>query len=209
MFYDILDKKRLEILPLLKVFKEEFYLARGTALALQIGHRDSVDFDFFTKIDIDTNNLFLKIKEVFSDFKIVKIQEDKNTLTVLIDKDIKLSFFSYKYNLLRTGVDEDNLYLASIEDIACMKLSAILSRGTNKDYIDLYYIFKNYDFKEILLLCQKKFKDIDINLILKSLVYFDDIEHEPINFKHDEISFEQVKKFLEELIKDNNKLLFS
>ena len=61
MFYDILDKKRIKILPLLKNFKKEFYLAGGTSLALQIGHRDSVDFDFFKQDDIDLLGLFERI----------------------------------------------------------------------------------------------------------------------------------------------------
>ncbi len=202
MFYDILDKKRIEILPLLKKFKKEFYLAGGTSLALQIGHRDSIDFDFFKYEDIQIDELFNSIKEVFCDYKILKIQEEENTLTVLIDENIKLSFFSYRYELLKDLINEKFLTLASIEDIACMKLSAIISRATNKDYIDLYYIFKDYDFKKILTLCKKKFPEIDTNLILKSLVYVDDVEHEPIMFKHgNSIDFDEVKQFLIELIK--------
>lgn len=202
MFYDILDEKRIKILPLLKNFKEEFYLAGGTSLALQIGHRDSVDFDFFKQDNIDTSKLFGKIKNIFHGYKILKIQEEKNTLTVLVDENIKLSFFSYKYKLIKETRKEKCLSLASVEDIACMKLSAILSRATNKDYIDLYYIFKKYDFEKILNLCEKKFDDIDVNLILKSLVYFDDVELEPIIFKHgNQIKFDEVKKFLIELIK--------
>ena len=63
-----------------------------------------------------------------------------------------------------------------------MKLSAILSRATNKDYIDLYYIFKEYDLKTVLNVFKQKYHDIDINLVLKSLVYFEDIEQEPILF---------------------------
>lgn len=94
-------------------------------------------------------------------------------------------------------IDEENLYLASIEDIACMKLSAILSRATNKDYIDLYYILKNYSLNNILNLFVEKFNDTDINLVLKSLVYFDDIDLEPVYFKHEmNVEFEKVKDFL-------------
>ncbi|MCK5061814.1 nucleotidyl transferase AbiEii/AbiGii toxin family protein [Candidatus Parcubacteria bacterium] len=203
MFYDILDKERLAILPLLKNFKNNFYLAGGTALALQIGHRDSIDFDFFTQSDIDTIKLFNLLKDIFSDHKIVKIQEEKNTLTVLIDNNIKISFFSYNYKLVKSKINEENLCLASIEDIACMKLSAILSRSTNKDYIDLYYIMKKFGIKKIIKLALKKFNDIDVNLILKSLVYFDDIKIEPILFKHNkEIDFEKVKEFLIEKVKN-------
>ncbi len=143
------------------------------------------------------------MKDIFSDHKIVKIQEEKNTLTVLIDNNIKISFFSYNYKLVRSKINEENLYLASIEDIACMKLSAILSRSTNKDYIDLYYIMKKFDIKKIIKLALKKFNDIDVNLILKSLVYFDDIKIEPILFKHNkEVDFEKVKEFLIKEVKN-------
>ncbi len=203
MFYDILDKKRIEILPQLKFFKKEFYLAGGTALALQIGHRDSVDFDFFKKANLNTKELFTSIKNNLKEHKILKIQERENTLTVLIDESIKLSFFSYDYDLLKEKKAEENLFLASVEDIACMKLSAILSRATNKDYIDLYYIFQEYDFKKIIAFCEKKFKDVDINLILKSLIYFEDVTIEPIIFKHQkQIEFDQVKEFLRALVKN-------
>ncbi len=206
MYYDILDKKRLDILPLLKSFKNDFYLAGGTALALYFGHRDSIDFDFFSKKDIDTAKLFEEMRDIFKGKKIIKIQEEKNTLTVLIDEDIKISFFTYKYNLLKEKRNEDNFLLASIEDIACMKLSAVLSRASNKDYIDLYYILQELDLAKILELFKEKFEDTDINLVLKSLVYFDDIEIEPIIFKHGkDIDFEEVKAFLIEEIKSVKK----
>jgi predicted nucleotidyltransferase component of viral defense system len=202
MYYDILDKKRLDILPLFRPFKNDFYLAGGTALALYFGHRDSIDFDFFSSNDIDTVKLFKKIKEVFLEHEILKIQEEKNTLTVLIDNNIKLSFFTYKYDLLEKKLDEENLFLASIEDIACMKLSAVLGRASNKDYVDLYYILQKFNLQDILKMFKKKFRDIDINLVLKSLVYFDDIDIEPIMFKHNrEVDFEKIKSFLIERVK--------
>ena len=95
MFYDILDKKRLAVLPLLAAYKKDFYLAGGTALALQLGHRDSVDFDFFSTNEFDTSALFQETRNVFKGHSLTKIQEEKNTLTVLIDEDIKLSFFTF------------------------------------------------------------------------------------------------------------------
>lgn len=187
----------MNILPFLKSFKDDFYLAGGTALALQIGHRDSIDFDFFSFDDFDTEELFKKINEVFAGHKVLKIQEAKNTLTVLVDENIKISFFTYKYGLLKEKLDEENFYLAGIEDIACMKLSAVLGRAANKDYIDLYYILKNHDLIKILDLFKLKFKDTDMNLVLKSLVYFADVDIEPIVFKHEkDIDFDEVKKFL-------------
>lgn len=203
MFYNILDKKRLDILPLLKNFKKVFYLAGGTALALQMGHRDSVDFDFFGPENIDTKKLFEEISETFKGHKILKIQEEKNTLTVLIDDNIKLSFFGYKYKLLDNPTEDENFRIASVEDIACMKLSAITSRASNKDYIDLYYILQKISLEDILEKVSQKLPDLGTSLILKSLVYFDDIDAGPIIFKNNNfVGMREVEKFLKEKVKE-------
>ena len=162
-------------MPQLSPLKNEFYLAGGTALALQIGHRDSIDFDFFKTGDFDTQQQFQKIKRDLNAYKLTKIQEEINTLTVLVDNEIILSFIGYNYPLIRETINEKYLCMAAIEDIAAMKMSAILSRASNKDYIDLYFILQTHKLNDLLELAQKKFPDIDINLILKSLVYFTDI----------------------------------
>jgi predicted nucleotidyltransferase component of viral defense system len=202
MFYDILDKKRLEIIPLLNSFKSDFYLAGGTGLALQLGHRDSIDFDYFSSQDIDTKKLFTKVKEVFDGHKIIKVQEEKNTLTVFIDSNIKLSFFTYKYKLLEKLINEPYFKIASILDIACMKLAAIVSRATNKDYIDLYFILKEKSLKDVLGKLNKKIPELDINLVLKSLVYFEDINKEKIKFKNNKnIDWQTIEVFFEKEIR--------
>jgi len=198
MFYNIFDKKRLVILPLLKRFKVDFYLAGGTGLALQLGHRDSIDFDFFSPHDINPVKLFFTIKEVFKGHKILKVQEERNTLTVFIDENIKLSFFAYPYKLLKKPLNEPNLRIASIIDIATMKLAAIVSRATNKDYLDLYFIMQKISLPDILVAMRKKLPELDINLVLKSLVYFQDVNKEPIKFKNNRnIDFSTVKRFFE------------
>ena len=205
MFYSILDKKRIDSLPSLKSFKDDFYLAGGTALALQLGHRDSIDFDFFTGEDIDTESLFDGIKKVFKDRDIKKVQEEKNTLTVVVDDNIKISFFTYKYPLLDRLVIEDNLRLASIQDIACMKLSAIVSRSTIKDYVDLYFVLQKIPLGELLNSVVRKFPELDVNLVLKSLVYFDDLVDEDIIFKNNNtVTLENLKKFFREVVKKYN-----
>lgn len=197
IFYDILDKKRLKLLPLFKFFKKDFYLGGGTALSLQIGHRDSLDFDFFGKEEIDVKKIFSLLKNVFKGHKILKIQEEKNTLTVLIDGAIKVSFFGYPYKLLNKTIDGENIRLASIQDIGCMKLSAITSRASSKDYIDLYYILQKIKLGDLLDGVLRKFNDLDKNLILKSLVYFKDVKVEAVKFKHNNyVDFEKVKEFL-------------
>jgi len=197
MFYDILDKKRKEILPLFNKFKKDFYLAGGTALALQLGHRDSADFDFFSQKKINTLNLFEDLRRIFKGHKIIKIQEEKNTLTVIIDENIKVSFFTYPYFLLYKTINEKNLKLASVRDIGCMKLSAVVNRATNKDYIDLYFILHEIPLAELLILAKLKFPELDKNLILKSLTYFKDLDCGQIKFKHNhKLSFNTVKKYL-------------
>ncbi|MBD3300522.1 MAG: hypothetical protein GF347_04170 [Candidatus Moranbacteria bacterium] len=205
LYYKILDKERLEVVKYLKNFKKDFYLGGGTALALQIGHRDSVDFDFFSKKDIDTQKLFQMIKDVFKNFEINKIQEEENTLTVIIGENVKLSFFTLKVDLIEDFVSDENLKLASVLDIALMKLNAITSRATSKDYIDLYFILKKYKLEELLIKLREKFPNLDEALVLKSLVYFDDIEEEEIEFSDGfQVELSEVEGFLEKVVKKTN-----
>jgi len=199
--YDILDKQRRSVLPLLKRFKSKFYLAGGTGLALQLGHRDSIDFDFFSPKPIDTVKLYVEVKETFVGYKIKKIQEEKNTLTVVLNQKIKISFFTYPYKLISPVVVDEYLRLASVSDIAAMKFSTIISRATNKDYIDIYYILQNgYDLSQLLQFAEKKFKDLERNLILKSLVYFVDVTKEPIRFITTPVAWQQVQTDLKKAV---------
>ena len=202
MFYNILDKKRLDVLPLFKNFKNNFYLAGGTSLALQIGHRDSIDFDFFTEEDINTKELFERLRKIFEGHKLLNIQEESNTLTLLIDGSVKISFFTHKYKLIDKTISDKNLTYASIGDIGCMKLSTITGRASNKDYVDLYFILKFFSLSNLLDKARRKYPQLDRNLILKSLVYFEDIMQEKIMFKnYNDIAFEDVKKRLKSEVK--------
>ncbi len=202
MFYDILDQKRIDILPKLAVFKDKFYLAGGTGLALQIGHRDSIDFDFFIVNDFDTALLYSEVLALFEGQRIVKTLDEKNSLNVVVDEEIKLSFLKYPYLLLNPLIHEDYLNIASIEDIGCMKLSAVVGRAVEKDYVDLYFILQNILLPVLLLKTAEKMPDLDHNLILKSLVYFEDVAREKIMFKHDfKISLPEIQNFLEGQVK--------
>jgi|SRR3989338_128993 len=202
MFYDILDKKRIEILSFFNLFKDRFYLAGGTGLALQIGHRDSIDFDFFTQSHIDTAKLFNELRDGFADRQIIRTLEEKDSLNVIVDGSIKLSFFRYPYILIKDCLDEENLRIASIEDIACMKLSAIVSRAVEKDFVDLYFIIKKIPLNTLLKIAEQKMPNLDTNLVLKSLVYFDDVIEEKIKFKHGfNVSMKELKLFFEEQVK--------
>lgn len=205
MHYTILDSHRLSLLSKLSFLKSDFYLAGGTGLALHVGHRESIDFDFFTVDEFDTEKLFKSLEDVFGLSTLTKIQEEKNTLTVIDSFGVKISFFSYPYPLIEDCVNEQDLKIASVIDIGAMKLNAITSRATNKDYVDLYYILKSISLSTLIEATEKKFPNINIELVLKSLVYFDDIILEPLIFKTGfELDFDDVKTFL---IQETKKML--
>lgn len=199
MHWNILDETRRKLLPLFKGFSTEgFYLAGGTGLALQLGHRDSIDFDFFKQGDFDTHTLKEKIEDVFSGHNISFTQEEKNTLGCVIDNSVQLSFFGYKYALQEPLIETEYFTIASIADIGCMKLSAITGRSVEKDYVDLYFILKSLTLANLFTYMQAKYPTLDVALVLKSLSYFDDVLQEQIVFKEENnVSFEVVKDLLQ------------
>ena len=203
MFYSILDTTRKALLPLLAAFqKEGFYLAGGTGLALQIGHRDSVDFDFFRGGSFDTNKLFEKARTIFAGHDLEKIQDADQTLSLLVDKTVRISFFSYPYKLIENSSRDDYFIFASIADIGCMKLSSITGRASNKDYVDIYFILHNIRLAELLEKIKVKFPELNNANILKGLVYFDDVTQEPLKFTEGyEVDFDTVKTYLEGEVK--------
>lgn len=195
MFYEVLSNDRRVILLKFKSFKNTFYLAESTALALQLGHRDSVDFDFFSPVSFDGHDLIKQLDQIF-DSEITVIQQEKDTLTFIVD-NIKVSFFGYQYPLLETLIDTENLKLASVLDIGCMKLSTILGRATTKDYVDLYYILQQIPLKTLLEEAKHKYPSLDIMTVLKSLTYFDDVDSTPLIYKIvNPPTFDQIKNFL-------------
>ncbi len=203
MHLEILDKNRIEILPKLKIFKDRFYLAGGTALALYIGHRQSIDFDFFINADFDEEKLRVEVEEIFKDDNLKIVQLEKNTLTLILNEDIKISFFGYKYEMLEPLKEEEHFKMASMRDITCMKMSAVCGRSTNKDYIDIFFLLNIFSLKDILKASSVKFPSLDTSVILKSLVYFNEIEMDPImmmaGFEKD---FEVIKKKIMEEVKN-------
>ena len=200
MHYEALDENRRELLPALGAFKKDFYLAGGTALALQIGHRVSVDFDFFTEKDFDTEELYESVQKVFG--KVVRTQESSNTLAVVVQDDVRISFMKYRYPLLDVCVETEHFHLASILDIGCMKLSAIVSRAELKDYVDIFFILKHLSLIELLIKLAEKISSLDQNLVLKALISFDDVSIEPIDFiKGNDISFDEIQKSIVKNVK--------
>jgi len=150
----------------------DFYLAGGVGLAFYLSHRLSMDLDFFSNKQFESNELYEILREKLN-AKIIKIGKD--TLIVNID-DVPVSFFGYNYPVLK--IENFDVPTASLEDIACMKISAIAGRGMKKDFVDLYEICKQIDLELLLKKFEEKYSEFALEMyhILKSMVYFEDAE---------------------------------
>jgi len=180
---------------------EDFYLAGGTGLALQLGHRKSIDLDFFSPDSF----LLQKLKEelkVLGDLKINN-ETEGDTLNCSLDK-VLISFFRYPYRILFPFAEYNGIRIADFKDIACMKLDVISSRGSRKDFVDLYFILNKISIKELLNLFEKKYEGIKYNRLhlLKSLDCFDEAEKDPMPAMLENIDWEKIKKEIKRKVAD-------
>jgi predicted nucleotidyltransferase component of viral defense system len=177
LYYETIDDATLRLLKKIqRSFSEESVrLVGGTALALQIGHRRSVDLDFFGEFNIPGSSLI----EMANSWGDLRILHQSNNIYIFIIDGVKVDFVNYPYPWLKDCLVIDDIRMASPEDIAAMKLSAITGRGTKKDFVDLYYLLKKFELNEIIGFYTSKFHDGSAFLVLKSLSYFEDAEKDP------------------------------
>jgi hypothetical protein len=176
-----LPKKQISVLKSLGVQMSArgFYLAGGTALAIHLSHRISVDLDWFTPSSF-ADGMILAQSLRNSDVDLEIEQVSPGTLHGSVN-GVRVTFLQYQYPLLKPLEQwkEMNCPLASLEDLACMKLSAVAQRGARKDFCDIYALGKNaFSLSQMLGFYQKKFSIRDIGSVLYGLVYFDDAESE-------------------------------
>jgi predicted nucleotidyltransferase component of viral defense system len=158
---------------------EQYYLAGGTALALGIGHRKSVDLDYFLAGDIDTVKLRQQLNDLFGVKRLEIIFEEKNTLWCSID-GVKVSFISRFDPLLKPVIVADLFRIVSKEDITLMKLSAICGREEYKDYFDLACIVEDADVRTWLTNWQSVYPNVDPTSWIVALAAVDDISEIPL-----------------------------
>ena len=202
MHEQALTKQSSILLPQFAKFSG-FYLVGGTALALQIGHRLSVDFDFFTFGELP-QGLLAKIKQVFSVSSISVTYRVPEQLNVLID-GIQTTFLYYPYPIINSFVVYNGVNLASVQEIAAMKAFSIGKRLSYKDYVDWYFLLKENHVKliEVIALCQKKFgNDFNDKLFLGQLVSMEDIPVQKINFLRDPVERHAIQELLESKVRD-------
>lgn len=201
MVEKILNKKTKQNLAILGKISwlKNFYLAGGTGLALQFGHRISLDLDFFTPKEFKPELLVAHLKKIG---KFSLRAKDWGTLHGVFN-GTRITFLHYPYPLLFPPKRFLKIKLADYLDIACMKLDVVSTRGSKKDFIDLYFVCQEIDLKKLLKLFSKKYKDIDFNLIhlFKSLCYFKDAEKGPTPKMLKKISWQRVKEFFIQQVK--------
>ena len=170
----------VELLELLKklmnddLFKN-FVLVGGTSLALQIGHRNSIDIDLFGNQEIN-QEIFL---DTLNEFGNVVISQTSKNIFISEINNVKVDFVNYKYPLLSEIITVDGIRMASKKDIAAMKLNAILGRGSKKDFIDLYFLLDDFSLPEMIAFFKAKYSDGSLFLLYRSLAYFGEADEQP------------------------------
>jgi Nucleotidyl transferase AbiEii toxin, Type IV TA system len=185
--------KQLMLLPVL----DSFFLVGGTALALQLGHRKSIDLDLFTPQPF--NNAILL--DTLTDFDI-SVELDQPNMVITNIEGIKVDFVKMGYPILFPTLSVEGVRMLDLRDIAPMKLKAIAQRGSKKDFFDIYFLLEHLSLETMLSLFQQKFKMYEVFQVIKSLTYFEDAEQfaNPVVFDKS-VSWQKVKTIIQESVK--------
>lgn len=186
------EPNTLELLRSLmqKEYLNSFVLVGGTALALQLGNRESIDLDMFSTVDFSSNEI---LASLLNDYQIVVNNQLEQTLISTINQ-VKVDFIKFHYPFIRPFVVIENIRMASVEDIAAMKLDAITGRGSKKDFYDLYFLLEQYSIDDLFSFYTEKYPHQTTFHVIRSLTYFDDAELQPNPIVFDKtITWEKVK----------------
>lgn len=202
MFEQVLPGNTKTILALLEGDEiiQKAYLAGGTALALQLGHRISYDLDFFTMEEFDVEILLPKVRNI-ANFKLEKVSW--RTILGKFD-DVKFSIFYYEYPLLYPIKKFGKINILDARDIAAMKIAAVASRGVKRDFVDLYFLCKEVvSLEEAIELYDRKYKNLASTSmhIIKSLTYFEDAEGRDMPHMLKKLDWKKVKRYFEGEVK--------
>ena len=165
--------RKLQAIPLFK----DLRLVGGTSLALQLGHRLSIDLDLFGHLPAELSEITRQLEEAGLQPTIL---HNTASIHIFSINGIKTDFVDYPYVWLEKPMEEEGIILAEISDIAAMKLSAITNRGTKKDFIDIYFLLQHYTLQQMLDFYMDKYHNSSIFPVVKSLSYFDDADPDPM-----------------------------
>lgn len=175
-------------------------LVGGTALALQLGHRQSIDLDFFGSIEADT----LTILDLLKSHKLedIAIESQSPRIHIFRINGIKVDIINYPYKWLAEPIEEERLKLAALNDIAAMKLEAISNRGTKKDFIDLYFLLKTFQLPQMLDFYTEKYPHGSIYNVVRSLTYFTDADPQVNPRMIKRIQWDEVKETIKQAVRE-------
>ena len=196
MHKEILSENQLELLPLVKRFKREYYLVGGTAIALHLGHRRSIDFDLFKFSTLRPKNIVAEISAFDFPYTITRRVTEQMNLAI---HDVKFTFYQYPFKIEAKVKFHDYLRLPELIDLAAMKAYALGRRSRWKDYVDLFFILKNHFSVEQIsqracVIYDQMFSE---KLFRAQLSFFKDIDYsEPIDYLVSPVPEEEIKEFL-------------
>jgi len=198
MHKEILSEKQLELLPLLRQFGREYYLAGGTAVALHIGHRRSIDFDLFKFSSVRHKKNIDKLAGSRLPYEVTWREVGQMNVTV---GNVKLTFLEYPFQIA-TGVKfQDIIKVPELIDLAAMKAYALGRRSKWKDYVDLYFILKDhFSFSQVAERASGIFGQLFSEKLFRAqLSYFDDIDYsEQVEYVNTAVPEEEIRAFLKE-----------
>lgn len=194
---ETVSRTTLELIKTLQAdsMLQGFLLVGGTALSLQIGHRISIDIDFFTQNEFDTRELLEYLEQAYT-FQLQYIH--KNTLKGIIN-GVFVNLIRHNYKLIAAPVFISTVRMASIQDIAAMKLNAVAGNGTRvKDFVDIYFLLQKYNFSDLIGFYCTKYENRNDFQIIKSMTYFNDIvvEDWPNMYLEKSLTIDEIKTFI-------------
>lgn len=185
-----------------KLEMKGFRLVGGTALALQYGHRQSVDLDFFGSPTVSQDDTI----DVLSSLGNITIHNRTDKILQVVLCGIKVDVIDYsRYGWIDSPVVDDGIVLASPRDIAAMKINAIEGRGSRKDFVDIYMLLQHYTLGELLDFYSMKYPNYSIFRALLSLTYFDDAETQAMPKMFISQTWEEIKAYISDKVKEYNK----
>lgn len=198
LHYETIEPATLELLrglmnePLLA----ETRLVGGTALALQLGHRSSIDLDLFGHFSCDD----IELRKVLATHGKLQVMNTSKNVKLFTVNGVKVDIVEYDSPWIDEMVMEDALRLASVQEIAAMKVRAIVGRGTRKDFVDLYYLLQRFSMSDILDLFRKKYPDVNDFLAIRSLTYFEDAEQAPMPLMRTSDTWDAMKAYIKKSV---------
>jgi len=199
MHQNILNKEQNDLLPLIKEFNSSYGLVGGTAIALQIGHRQSVDFDLFTEADINQDLIRKKIKKL--NLKIDHlIIESFQEFSIVINQT-KITFYQFPFSLEFEKKFNGWINLPNLETLGAMKVFALGKRNAWRDYVDLFFIFKEIGVDKVIHQAKIIFGgEFNLKFFKAQLIYYQDLEYQPLDFMPGyKQSNQTIKNYLEKI----------